>query len=648
MSSGLSSPSRRTHFSSTIVALLVLLAIGLRGYGLGAPLLWVDEAESALNALTIVADGVPSDTYLGQPLFENTLVRPWPEHPEFEFRDVSYSDRGLAVYHSWIPLYAIAATFRLAGVTAAEARRGPPMRDRDASAEEIALWTAIPRLPSLLFSALLVIVLWRLGVEIHSEGVGFALALAGATSSFLVFAGRQARYYSASLAAETASGLAIWIAWQRGRVRDHVVAGALIGVLFHTHSVSAMAMTAVYLACLPLGRHQPRIAWRLMAAGAAAAALILPWVVWSGLLHHVGYLPPAREYMDLAKIFRSVVTTNPPILATTVIGLLWLALARFARIGPRWRQPILDRQAALYFASVWLLLTYAFFIGLIPAASFAMFRLRLVVAVPGLVVMALVVAAACRALNLRATWAPVLALSAVLLVSRQLPPRLAGGEDQAFVDLIQEVKAWPLEDDARIYASPNDHLILTYYSGRHVQSFAPVRRDWFERADNVVVIAGRRYDAPPIAAVQAVASQHGVTLDRANAHALARAGVQAATAEDFVAAGITPQDLAPLQPRSLAPAVVRLVRDRTRLNVDETMAGTPLDGEPFDTWEDFRHAFFYWFVNPPQRAGDGLNYRSCLARAHAIVHPSGYTLFDCRRHPHPVTGDPDSLVGNRR
>ena len=87
------------------VGLLVLVAIGLRGYRLGSPVLGVDEAESALNALTIVADGVPGDHFLGQPLYQNTLVRPWPENAEYQFRDISYSDRGLAVYHSWLPLY---------------------------------------------------------------------------------------------------------------------------------------------------------------------------------------------------------------------------------------------------------------------------------------------------------------------------------------------------------------------------------------------------------------------------------------------------------------------------------------------------------------------------------------------------------------
>jgi hypothetical protein len=49
--------------------------------------LWADEAESALNALTIVADGVPGDRHMGLPLYENTLVRPWPESVEYEFRD---------------------------------------------------------------------------------------------------------------------------------------------------------------------------------------------------------------------------------------------------------------------------------------------------------------------------------------------------------------------------------------------------------------------------------------------------------------------------------------------------------------------------------------------------------------------------------
>src|SRR5688572_1578708 len=98
-----------------ILCVLVAMAIALRAHRLDVPTLTVDEAESALNALTILAEGVPGDQFLGLPLYENTLVRPWPESPEYEFRDLSYSDRGVAIYHSWIPLYAIAGAFRLSG-----------------------------------------------------------------------------------------------------------------------------------------------------------------------------------------------------------------------------------------------------------------------------------------------------------------------------------------------------------------------------------------------------------------------------------------------------------------------------------------------------------------------------------------------------
>jgi hypothetical protein len=149
------------------VALLVLVAIGVRGFRLSSPALWVDEAESALNALTIVADEVPGGHILGLPIYENTLVRPWPESAEYEFRDLSYSDRGLAVYHSWLPLYSIAAAFRLAGVTPESASRGTPLRD--ATQAEIERWTILPRLPAVALGAVAVLAAWALGRRIHGH-----------------------------------------------------------------------------------------------------------------------------------------------------------------------------------------------------------------------------------------------------------------------------------------------------------------------------------------------------------------------------------------------------------------------------------------------------------------------------------------------
>jgi hypothetical protein len=95
----------------------VLAGALLRASFLPQDALWVDEAESAINSLTILDHGYPTDGYLGMPIYENILLRRWPESEEYEFKDVSYSPGGLAIYHGWLPLYSIAGAFSLAGIT---------------------------------------------------------------------------------------------------------------------------------------------------------------------------------------------------------------------------------------------------------------------------------------------------------------------------------------------------------------------------------------------------------------------------------------------------------------------------------------------------------------------------------------------------
>src|SRR5688572_28377187 len=87
----------------TLALLAVLVAFGvfLRWWGLADAPCWADEAESCVNALTILDRGVPAHEYLGVPVYENTLTIPWPENPEFEFKDSSYSSRDVTVYHGW-------------------------------------------------------------------------------------------------------------------------------------------------------------------------------------------------------------------------------------------------------------------------------------------------------------------------------------------------------------------------------------------------------------------------------------------------------------------------------------------------------------------------------------------------------------------
>lgn len=71
------------------VAVFVIVGLGLRVSWMCQSTLWCDEAETAINALTILETGVPGSYYLGIPIFENTLTEPWPESAEYEFRDSS-------------------------------------------------------------------------------------------------------------------------------------------------------------------------------------------------------------------------------------------------------------------------------------------------------------------------------------------------------------------------------------------------------------------------------------------------------------------------------------------------------------------------------------------------------------------------------
>jgi hypothetical protein len=77
--------------------------------------LFIDEGESEPQRALDPRARLSGGHYMGLPMFENTLTEPWPESAEYEFRDTSYSSTGKAIYHGWLPLYAIAASLVLHG-----------------------------------------------------------------------------------------------------------------------------------------------------------------------------------------------------------------------------------------------------------------------------------------------------------------------------------------------------------------------------------------------------------------------------------------------------------------------------------------------------------------------------------------------------
>ena len=622
------------------LSVLVVVAVGLRAYHLGSPMLWVDEAESALNALTIVATGLPGDQFLGQPLYENTLVRRWPESAEFEFRDISYSDRGLATYHGWLPLYSIAAAFRLAGVTPEMARHGTPLQN--ASPKEIARWTAVPRLPALIFSALFVVLAWNLGRRVHGPSAGWALAIAASSANLLVWCGRQARYYSATLAGNAACALAIWNACRRGRMTDHALVGLAIGTLFHIHSLSAVTMVGLYAIELAMTRNQPRLWLRVLVAGALAGLLVLPWAVWSGMLAQARLIPAARHYLSWQMVLWSLPSRNPAVLAIAGVSLAWFTacVVLGERIDARWRVPFVSEANGFRFALVWLLLSYVTFVGGMPAASYFVTRLKVATAVPGLLVCTLGLSAACRAARPQWRLLPVVAMAGFLVVSGQVPPRVnvSADDDRHVTELVGLMRSWTLGPATRVFSTPNDHLTLTYYTGRPVQSIAPVRKEWLDDATrDVVIVAGERFGHLDAAEIQEVAQRLGPRLSSEEVKRRAEESRRLATELDLRQSGahVVSSFSRPLD--DIDRALVEAVRIEARRSLAMEFRGTPL-GRQFEmaNVDEFRQAFFYWFSDPARRTGPGLNYAACLARARVTVHSSGWTVFDCRKTNEPA------------
>ena len=146
-------PRARNPATIALVCVILLWSVGLRVWHLEATLFRVDEAESTINALTILERGYPASQYLGLPLYENTLTEPWPDSAEYEFRDSSYSSRGFAVYHGWLPLYAIAASLAAFGIEPDLPAREPAVRH---SPEEMLRMTRAARLPAVLFGLLFI------------------------------------------------------------------------------------------------------------------------------------------------------------------------------------------------------------------------------------------------------------------------------------------------------------------------------------------------------------------------------------------------------------------------------------------------------------------------------------------------------------
>jgi hypothetical protein len=629
--------SGRRALEAALVLSCLLLATALRLSFVDSEPLWVDEAESGINALTILERGYPADRYLGLPIYENILLTATPNSEEYEFKDSSYSDRGMAIYHGWLPLYSIAAAYALSGIRPDQDDGGPPTVRH--SSQELVRRTVVPRLPAILFALVFLSCSYHLGRTVSGYDTAWSLLMATAFAQSFVWFGWQARYYSATLAFSALSGLAVWNLTRRGRWRDSVAAGLALLLLFHTHSLSFLIVTTLLLTNVPFGSKQPRYLSKLLLTGAVVALGIVPWMYWTGFFDAAAGIPSAWPLLSFPGDFVSWFATRKGFVGiiASVIGLVLLAAARPHHRLSRLAIAAERDRHALYFALTWFVIAYLGFMFLVPAASFFQARLLLVLALPGYLLFALCIAVASRTITPRfaVLVSPLLTLAflgvrgAATFQSSHL--RVDGGT-LAFVEL---ASSWKLEAGTKLYAWPNNNLLLTYYSGLPVQSIAPVRKSFLdEYPDDIILLeTGTPYAALALKEVQTIGRENGAELSIEEAQQVS-GRVQRHGARQHLQGRV-----ANIWPPSEAMTTIDLIvlehyKERTRLEGQQRAAEYPLLRRfpPLLMMSNQWLPAFYWFVGPEKRIGDQLNYLDRIRSADGLVLPGGSIIFDSRRN----------------
>ena len=299
--------------------------------------------------------------------------------------------------------YSIAAAFALAGITPDRQNGGPPAVRHGVS--EITRRTVVPRIPAIVFAALFLICAFNLGRAVSGRDTAWALCVAAALASPFVSFGWQARYYSATLALTALCGLAIWRYLEHARWRDAAGAGLALVLLFHTHSLSFLILLALLLACAPLMVRSRRDLLKLSSTGAILVLGLVPWMYFTGFAGEAARIPSAWQVVAFPNDFLSWFATRKAFAVVIGSVLVLVVLSTVGRYRPESRLMAAARtvRQPVYFAAIWFVIAYLGFMLLIPAASFYVERLTLVLAIPGYLLLALSTSIAGRTMAPRAS-----------------------------------------------------------------------------------------------------------------------------------------------------------------------------------------------------------------------------------------------------
>ena len=629
--------------------LLLVISLGavVRFAKLDATPYWSDESESSINALTILQNGYPGDSYLGIPIYENTLTEPWPDHPEYEFRDSSYTNH-MAVYHAWLPLYSIAASFALHGVGPDEVQQAIQAQH---SEEDRKRAMRAGRFPAVIFGVLFLGVVFLAGSQMYGRDAGWAALVMASVHGYPIDASRQARYYSAEILLTTACCFAVWLMVAKGQWKHFLWGGLLFVLLFYTHILSFAAAGIMMAGMTPLIMFRHDAAFRKLAAfGTVVMAGTMPWILMTGFYAYQGQIPRGWSLLSLPVDLAQL----PPLKASYfAVAAAFSAAAAWAVLRkPHWperlRRPFTQAFWPLAFLSVWAAGSYACFLLLMPAASFFSSRLRLGYYGAMLLGAAVISASIARMLlpRFRAVGASFVIVGLAVSLSNPFGGTLTRYDShgwETFTALFDYFDAMKLAPGTKLYAMP--HMVLTFYSGLPFQSIWPVRRTFLDSYDGEIVLVDSgdfQRDGGPLEPVliRQAAARSGIALPDREAETLSWLLVTRDYRERMIR--ITGGDASGLEevPSFAKPLLIEARERRRQAILTGMHPALMLRGYDVSSWTEFEDVFLYRFVNPTARTGIHQNYASRLRGSTGIILKSAYKIvYRCPKpggaHPAP-------------
>jgi hypothetical protein len=222
-------------------------------------------------------------------------------------------------------------------------------------------------------------------------------------------------------------------------------------------------------------------------------------------------------------------------------------------------------------------------------------------------------------------------------------------------NIFNQLDAMHLGATARVYASPNNHLILAFYSGLPVQSIGPVRRSFLDtyRGDVVFidtnVLPDNRVFIPEHVRDEAVKSGQNLSPDAVEWWC---GLLRTRSYRERMLKAFDRSESAQLEP--LPPFAERLLLEYRQQMAPPSDLFPMFRGFGIRNWWDWNSVFLYRFVDPVAHGGSHANYAERLRGSTAFVLlTTDAVLYRSSWHPTGTAGaftfhllpDPGAIFG---